>query len=257
MSAETIVLITGANQGLGFHTARELLLLPKHHVIVGSRRPSSGDAAVEALRAVPGIQGTVSTVALDVTDPRSIATAKSHIETTFQRLDVLVNNAGIFMVPKDISPSGESSMVNDRALQHIFATNVVGVASVTEALLPLLRRSTLRPRLVFVSSSMASFTYNSDPRSPHGGSFAVEYRASKAAMNMLLLEYHMSQPDMTVIGADPGFCATEVTGEGADAMRAQGAAEPEVGGRVIASIAKGDKDNLPGRVHSAQGVVPW
>ncbi|KAJ6144237.1 hypothetical protein N7470_008132 [Penicillium chermesinum] len=245
MSAETIVLITGANQGLGFHTARELLLLPKHHVIVGSRRPSSGDAAVEALRAVPGIQGTVSTVALDVTDPRSIATAKSHIETTFQRLDVLVNNAGIFMVPKDISPSGESSMVNDRALQHIFATNVVGVASVTEALLPYF----VVPLCDRVSSS--------DPRSPHGGSFAVEYRASKAAMNMLLLEYHMSQPDMTVIGADPGFCATEVTGEGADAMRAQGAAEPEVGGRVIASIAKGDKDNLPGRVHSAQGVVPW
>ncbi|KAB8263848.1 hypothetical protein BDV32DRAFT_118529 [Aspergillus pseudonomiae] len=246
MASQSIVLISGANRGLGYETAKNLLLSGNYHIIIGSRDRSKGEAAAGSLRALSGIHGTVSTIQLDVTDDQSVDNARVHIESDFGRLDVLVNNAGIYLLNREA--------VRD-TLRLTLETNVTGAASLTEALLPLLLKSA-RPRLVFVSSSNGSMTYNLDLNSPHGGTHATEHRVAKAALNMLLVQYHMKLKSVRVLGADPGFCATDVIGD-ADALRRMGATEPEVGAQIISSVVKGEKDDQPGRVHGPHGVVPW
>ncbi|KAL4865665.1 hypothetical protein BDV12DRAFT_174327 [Aspergillus spectabilis] len=245
MSYQKVVLISGANRGLGYETARILLRSPHYHVIIGSRALPKGTAAVKTLRALPDVKGTVETIQLDVRDLNSINSTREYLEMAFERLDILIQNAAVYLLDSG-SP---------QTLRTSLETNVIGVATLTETLLPLLRRSK-NPRLVFVTSSNASLAYNSDPASPHGGTHATEYRVSKAALNMLLVQYHRKLEGITVLGVDPGFSATEVIGD-ADALRKMGAAEPEVGAEIIAGVARGDKDDLPGLVHGPQGLVPW
>ncbi|KAL2846592.1 hypothetical protein BJX68DRAFT_268673 [Aspergillus pseudodeflectus] len=214
-SSQTIVLITASSYRTNATTSPS----------AAGRDITNATAAAETLRALPNVQGRISLVQLDVTNESSIAAAKTYIETTFSRLDILVNNVAISFL---------MSSMNLDILRTSFETNLVGVAAVTDSFLPLLRRSTT-PRLILVNSSNGSLTYNSDPDCPHGGTYASEYRITKAALNMLLVRYHASLKDVTVLGVDPGFCATEAIGD-TDALRRQGAAEPEVGGAVVARV---------------------
>ncbi len=134
--------LLGANGGVGFETAKNLLLSsPTYHVLLGSRDPTKGSDAVATLKSLP-IKGTVETIQIDVTDDASVDAAAAHVSTTYNRLDILVNNAGIFSQ----NPSPRS------ALREDLAVNTIGAVSVTEAFLPLLRKSS-SPRLIFVSSS--------------------------------------------------------------------------------------------------------
>lgn len=137
--------------------------------------------------------------------------------------------------------------------------NVIGVASVTEAFLPLLRKSD-EPRLIFVGSSMGSITGASDPNSPYYRPAATEYRASKAALNMLMVQYHhilgLEDKKWKVLTADPGINATNFVGD-AEALRARGASEPHVGGAVIAAAVKGERDADVGKMVGKYGVSPW
>lgn len=225
---------------------------------MGSRHSSNGNLAIQTLRALPGIQGTVSTVTLDVTSGTSIEAARSQIETDFGRLDILVHNAGIYHLPSKPSVSHVDGKILDSTLE----ANVKGPARVTEVFLPLLLRHrpstdvSSPPRIVFVSSSMGSLIHNMNRDSPHSGTHAIEYRISKTALHMLLVEYHMALTGVTVVGVDPGFCATDIIGD-AEALRKMGAVEPGVGARIIVEVLKGSKDDQPGRVHGAEGAVPW
>lgn len=86
----------GGNQGIGFETAKNLLSSSAaYHVILGSRKLGNGEEAVKKLQAGPGVKGTVSTIALDVTDDKSVDAAAEKIAAQYGRLDILVNNAGI------------------------------------------------------------------------------------------------------------------------------------------------------------------
>lgn len=185
MHNETYTTRAGANQGIGYETAKNLVhSSADYHVILGSRDISKGEAAAQTLLqagagdSVKATKGTASSVPLDVTDETSIAAAVEHVATDFGRLDVLVNNAGIIST---------ASPPTAQALRRVLETNVVGALAVTEAFLDLLRKAEHRPpRLVFVSSSMGSITHAASPASPYYSPHGTEYRTSKAALNMLM-----------------------------------------------------------------------
>ncbi|MCJ1383982.1 hypothetical protein MMC17_007096 [Xylographa soralifera] len=159
-SSQIIILITSSNRGVGFETAKNLLFSSsEYHVPIGSRDQSKGSGAVSALKALP-IKGAVDNVQIDVTDDVSVDAAAKHVLDKYGRLDVLVNNAGIF---------SQNPFLRE-AYREIFGVNCVGALSATEAFLPLLRRSKA-PRLVFVFSSTGSISYAGDPTSRY-------YRAS-------------------------------------------------------------------------------
>jgi NAD(P)-dependent dehydrogenase (short-subunit alcohol dehydrogenase family) len=159
MSERTTALVTGANKGIGYEIAAGLGALG-WAVGVGARDTGRREAAVEKLRAA-GVDAFG--VPFDVTDDASVAAAARLVEERAGRLDVLVNNAGI----TGGSPQ-EPSRVDPAVLRTVVETNVIGVVRVTNAMLPLLRRSA-SPRIVNVSSSVGSLTRQSDP---HGETWA-------------------------------------------------------------------------------------
>jgi NAD(P)-dependent dehydrogenase (short-subunit alcohol dehydrogenase family) len=247
---QIITLITGANQGVGFEAAKNLVLSSaSHHVIIGSRDASRGSQAVSDLQSLQDIKGSLETIQIDVTDDKSVDAAAEHVATKYGHLDVLVNNAGV----NNMNPNLRESM------RVILATNLVGVASVTEAFLPLLKKSD-EPRLVLVSSSVGSITHASDKTSRYCSPAGTPYRCSKAGVNMMVAQYghavSAQGKSFKVFGADPGLNATNLMGD-ADSLRARGAVEPHVGGGVIASIVKGERDEDVGKLCSLTGVVPW
>lgn len=166
------------------------------------------------------------------------------------------------------------------ALRADLEVNVLGAAAVTEAFMPLIllaaKASEADPRLVFVSSSMGSLTGAADPSSRYYrsvlGTSPLEYRVSKAALNMLMLEYwkrYGAEPRAAVDGvgigtkvrvwsADPGANATDFMGEGkAELARSRGIQGPEEGAKVIVGCVVGERDGEEGKVVGAYGVGPW
>ncbi|KAF4342479.1 oxidoreductase yusZ [Fusarium beomiforme] len=245
-----LVFITGANQGVGFETAKNLVLSSvKYHVIIGSRDEAKGEMAARSLQALDDIKGTVSSIQIDVTDDNSVDAAAQTLTSEWGRLDILVNNAGIISM---------TSPPTREAFRTVLNTNLVGALSVTEAFLPLLRKSEHKPpRLIFVSSSTGSITHASNPESPLHSAGAMEYRTSKAGLNMLMTMYYtrLKPEGFLVFGADPGLCATSFTGD-PESLKQRGAAEPGEGGDRVARVIKGEKDGDVGRVIGVQGVNP-
>ncbi|MET8067644.1 SDR family NAD(P)-dependent oxidoreductase, partial [Micromonospora sp. NPDC005313] len=187
----TVTLITGANKGIGFETARQLLDLG-HVVYVGARDPERGEKAAATLGA--------RFVPLDVTDDASVAAALAAVDAAEGRLDVLVNNAGML-----------NDTVDGPTALRVFDTNAVGVVRVTEAALPLLRRSP-NPTVVTVSSSAGSFWATTNPERPEFHlRGALLYASSKAAATMLTLQYAKAYPGIRFNAVEPGFTATDMT----------------------------------------------
>ncbi|HEY6888755.1 MAG TPA: SDR family NAD(P)-dependent oxidoreductase [Solirubrobacter sp.] len=226
----TTTLITGANKGLGYETARRLVA-EGHDVWVGARDEARGRAAAEELGA--------RYVALDVTDDASVAAAVA----TVGSLDVLVNNAGISggMVPlPEVTPD---------LVERVFATNVVGIVRVTQAFTPLLRRSA-NPVIVNVSSGMGSLAITSDPERLESRIVGLQYPASKAAVNMLTTQYAKALPEMRVNCVDPGYTAT-------DFNQHRGVKTVEQGADAIVQMALLDGSGPTGTYVDDQGTVPW
>jgi NAD(P)-dependent dehydrogenase (short-subunit alcohol dehydrogenase family) len=241
-----IALVTGANKGIGREIAAQLAALGST-VLLGARDPGRRADAVAALRAAGG---DVHPLALDVTDPASVAAAAAEVERGFGRLDVLVNNAGISGGRAALVPGA----VDIDAIRSVFATNVLGVIAVTEAFLPLLRRSPAA-RIVNLSSSVGSLTRMSDPahyfaRMPA----ALAYAPSKSALNQITVQYAKAlRPDgILVNAADPGPCATDFTAglPGITRTAADGAA-------VAVRLATLPADGPTGAYLSDAGPVPW
>ncbi|MFG3288394.1 SDR family oxidoreductase [Streptomyces sp. NPDC048179] len=206
-------LVTGADKGIGFHVAR-LLAEEGWTVHVGSRDTGRGE------RAVLEIGGAARLLVLDVTDPGSVERAATRIE----RLDVLVNNAGVQPV------TGPPAATGVEDLRRTYETNVFGVVAVTNAFLPALRRSA-HPRVVNVSSGTASLTWSThpNPQFAHGSPRSAAYRSSKAALNALTVFYaqELAEDGIKVNALAPGRRATDlvpgITGGGDPAEAARGA----------------------------------
>jgi NAD(P)-dependent dehydrogenase (short-subunit alcohol dehydrogenase family) len=189
----TTTLITGANKGLGFETARRLIAAGQT-VYVGSRDAERGRRAAEQMGA--------RMVVLDVTDDASVAAAAKTIEAE-GGLDVLVNNAGIEPRLADGSVVGAAETTAD-LMRQVFETNVFGIVRVTHALLPLLQHSGAP---VIVSSGLASITRLSDPDNPAHAYPGVAYPASKTAVNMITVQYAKAFPAMRINAVEPGYTA--------------------------------------------------
>ena len=227
----TVTLITGANKGLGYETARQLIE-HGHTVYLGARSVEPGKAAASELGG--------QFVQLDVTDDTSVETALVVIAEREGHLDVLVNNAGISTIAEVDGPE---------ALK-VFDTNVIGVIRVTQAALPLLEKSD-NPVVVNVSSALGSFwaVTNPDRRQFHYP--AIMYGASKAAVSMLTVQYAKALPGIKFNAVEPGFTATDLTPFSA-------AGQPvEKGAEVIVRMATIGKSGPSGTFHENEGELAW
>ncbi|MDH6218224.1 SDR family oxidoreductase [Streptomyces pseudovenezuelae] len=232
-------LVTGANKGIGKHIAR-LLAAEGFTVHVGSRDADLGRRAVEE------IDGDARLLVLDVTDADSIAGAAAQVD----RLDVLVNNAGIS--PTSTVPT-EAGVEEFR---RTYETNVFGVLAVTNAFLPALRRSP-HPRVVNVSSGTGSLAWSTgpNPQFPHGSGGAAAYRSSKAALNALTVLYALTLADtgVKVNALAPGLRATDL-----NARAAAAAGDPAEAARGAVRLALLPDDGPTGGFFSWDGTpVPW
>lgn len=199
-------LITGANKGIGFETAKQLLQ-KGFYVYIGSRDLKNGVNAVEELRS-EGLPNAEA-VQLDVTDEESVRMAREEIGKKTNVLDVLINNAGINGGQSPYNVLGATS----QQFMTAFDTNVFGVARVTTTFIDLLRRSN-EPRIVNVSTSVGSLSLQSDPDWPayDYAKYAV-YAASKAALNMYTvhLAYELRDTPFKVNAVCPGYTSTDFT----------------------------------------------
>jgi NAD(P)-dependent dehydrogenase (short-subunit alcohol dehydrogenase family) len=234
----TTTLITGANKGLGFETARRLIAAG-HTVYIGSRDAERGRRAAEQLGA--------RMILLDVTDDESVPAAAKIIEAS-GGLDVLVNNAGIEGYAPDGRVIGAADVTAD-SIRMLFETNVFGVVRVTHAFLPLLQCSAA-PVVVNVSSGLASMSRVTNPGGPGYAYPGVAYPASKAAVNMITVQYAKAFPSMRINAVEPGYTATDLN-------RHAGTQSVEQGAEIIVRMAQTGPDGPTGGYFDAAGPLPW
>jgi NAD(P)-dependent dehydrogenase (short-subunit alcohol dehydrogenase family) len=193
------VLITGANKSIGFETARQLLDLG-YYVYLGSRDLRKGQEAAAKLNS-----DNVEVVEIDVSDEASIKAARQALDEKTDVLDVLINNAGI----RGIFPQ-PPSLVSVKEIRKVFDTNFFGVIAVTQTFLDLLRKSEA-PRIVNVTSGLASLTLHSDPSWKYYQVKGGAYGPSKSALNAytVALAYELRDTPFKINAVDPGFTATD------------------------------------------------
>lgn len=208
MSSSKIALITGANKGIGLETARQLGRLGIT-VLIGARDTQRGAGALAQLKA-EGIEARA--VPLVVTDAGSVSAAAAWVDKEFGRLDILVNNAGVLDYATETGPS----TVAQTSLRATFDTNFFGLVAVTQAFLPLLKKSPAG-RIVNLSSILGSITEHGDANSPIYPARLLGYDASKAAVNMFTVELAQELKGTTVKvnSAHPGWVKTDMGGAGA------------------------------------------
>ncbi|WP_424637536.1 SDR family NAD(P)-dependent oxidoreductase [Embleya sp. AB8] len=238
MTTTTTTLITGANKGLGYETARRLVAAG-HTVFIGSRDAERGRRAAAELGA--------RTVRLDVTDDASVRDAAQAVAAA-GGLDVLINNAGIADRAAGNAEVGAAEVTAD-SVRTTFETNVFGVVRVTRAFLPLLARSAA-PVVVNVSSGLASLNRVSAPGTPTYAYPGVAYPASKAAVNMLTVQYAKAFPNMRINAVEPGFTKTDLNGN-------TGVQTVEEGAEIIVRMARLGPDGPTGGYFDAEGPLPW
>jgi len=236
-----IALISGANKGIGYEIARGLGA-KKIKVLVGARDEARGQAAVEKLKS-EGADAIA--VTLDVTDHGTIQRTAQWIEKEFGRLDILVNNAGT------AEWGAKPSDVDLAKVREVYETNVFGPMAITQAMLPLLRKSK-HGRIVNVSSTLGSLTRASDLNSPFADFLALGYNTSKSALNSMTIQFAKELKDtpIKVNAICPGYCATDINGNSGPRSAAQGA----VAAIEYATISA---DGPTGGYFNEEGRLPW
>ena len=246
-----IALVTGANQGIGLQIATDLAAAGLT-VLIASRNLDRGKAAAQ------GIDGDVHPIQLDVTNAASIQAAVTQVEKQFGRLDILVNNAAISRANgpenetmKDYIQRSRASLISVDEVRTIWETNVFGVIAVTQAFVPLLRKSEAAG-IVNVSSNLGSLAMLS-PANPYRTTFNPGYGASKTALNAITLAFaiDLEAEGIKVNAVTPGFTATALNNyEGTETVQ-RGAAEA-----VRVALLGGDAPtgSFTGSINETQ---PW
>lgn len=197
------VLITGANKGIGLETARQMLK-NGNYVYLGSRNLKNGIQAVEKLKN-EGFEN-IEAIQLDVTNQESVNAARIEIGNKTNVLDILINNAGI-----NGGEQQNSLEYSVDSLKDVFETNFYGVIRVTQAFIDLMSKSN-EPRIVNLSTGLASQTVASDTTSPFYPYKATGYQSSKTSLNMytINLAYDLRETNFKVNSVCPGFTSTDI-----------------------------------------------
>lgn len=237
-----IALVTGANKGIGLEIARQLCQAGVT-VIVGSRDEERGRRAAAGLSAGgPGVEA----VRVDLDDEATILAAARWIAERHGRLDILVNNAGIAD-----AADGPPGMASTAAVRRVMETNFIGTLAVTQAMLPLLRKSPAG-RIVNLASTLGSLAINGDPSSPYYSARLIGYNASKAALNMLTVQLaaELEGTAIAVNSVCPGYVKTDLTGH-------RGTMTPEQGAHLPVEYALLGENAVSGRFVEPAGLAPW
>jgi NAD(P)-dependent dehydrogenase (short-subunit alcohol dehydrogenase family) len=252
MQDKPVALVTGANQGIGLQIAKDLAA-QGFTVLVGSRNVERGEAAAK------DVGPDAHALQLDVTDQASVSAAAERVRNEFGRLDVLIQNAAISNTRKRPGQSVEEyakttrpSNVSIDEMRAVWDTNVFGVLSVYQAMLPLLRE-TPGARIVNVSSGIGSLTTNSDPAYAYRAIFGPVYPASKTALNALTLAMALElEPEGIKVNAvSPGYTSTNLNGYA-------GTETVEEGAREAVRVALLGPDSPTGTFTRWEGeTIPW
>jgi NAD(P)-dependent dehydrogenase (short-subunit alcohol dehydrogenase family) len=239
MSDKPVALVTGANKGLGKETAKQLAARG-YTVLLAARDPAKGEEAAAELRAGGG---DVRFLKLDVTDDADRHHAADFIAGVFGRLDALVNNAGLLL-----DGGTAPSVVPLDLIRQTFETNFFALVAVTQALLPLVKRSPAG-RVVNLSSQLGSLGL-----CEHVGPdfLLAAYNPSKAAVNMytVLLARELAATAVKVNSAHPGWVKTDMGGEAAPM-------DIESGAKTSVWLATLPADGPSGAFFHANERLPW
>jgi NAD(P)-dependent dehydrogenase (short-subunit alcohol dehydrogenase family) len=246
MSDQKIALVTGANKGIGFETSHQLAQIGIK-VLMGARHKKRGAAAVKTL-ADEGLD--VEHIQLDVTDPEQIKQIRTLIRKKFGQLDILINNAGIAH-PEEHLFSNSAATVSMKVLRETFAVNFFGLVELTQALLPLLKKSG-SGRIVNLSSILGSLTLHSDPQAGLDDIKPLAYDASKAAVNQFTIHLAALLKDtpIKVNSAHPGWVKTDLGGDEAPMEAVDGA-------KTSVALATLGNDGPTGGFFHMGETLPW
>ncbi|MBE7177011.1 MAG: SDR family oxidoreductase [Mucilaginibacter polytrichastri] len=242
------VLITGANKSIGFETARQLAQ-KGYFVYLGSRDLQNGQEAARKLKD-EGF-ANVRPIKIDVSDALSIAAAREEIGSQTETLDVLINNAGISGgLPQ------EAQTFPVEKIRTVFETNFFGAIAVTQAFFDLLQNST-QPRIVNVTSGLASLTLHSDPSWRFYAVKSAAYGPSKTALNAytVALAYQLQDTTFKVNAVDPGYTKTDFNDH-------HGTNDIPTAAGYVVDCAILDEDGPSGKFFSydnnpESGISPW
>jgi NAD(P)-dependent dehydrogenase (short-subunit alcohol dehydrogenase family) len=236
-------LITGANKGIGYETARQLGK-QGYLVLVGARDAKRGNDAVAKLK---GEGVNAEFIQLDITSDADRKAAAMHLADHHGgRLDVLVNNAAI-----NVDGDARSSNLSADLLRKSFEANFFAVVALTQELLPFIRKSDAG-RIVNLTSGLASLTLHSDPKWPFYSYKPLAYDASKTALNAFTvhLAHELKDTTIKVNSADPGWVKTDMGGSGA-------ALEVEDGAKTSVWLATLPADGPTGGFFHMRERHPW
>jgi NAD(P)-dependent dehydrogenase (short-subunit alcohol dehydrogenase family) len=233
-----IALVTGANKGIGFEVARQLAR-KGFQVFLGARNEKGGEVAAEKLR-TEGVKegyGEITFLKIDVSKPDGIRRAAEEFSRKSDRLDTLVNNAGILL-------DGDKDVLTatPETFETTLRTNTLGALLVAQAFVPFLKKSDA-PRIVNVSSGGGQLADGAD-------GWAPAYCISKTALNGVTAQLAAALPKFAVNSVCPGWVRTDMGGPNATRSVGEGATG-------IVWLAVDAPQNETGKFWRDRKVIPW